>query len=196
MYYKVNLATEVIKSNQLKFKVFKVVNYITLVIGIAVLGLVGYTVYNNVAIGKLELQITNLINTIDNKRSAEVLQMEQLWGEYDSKLSAVSEILSNSTKYGLMLKEFATNLPAEAITTSISVSGDNMNIAINVPQNVMSKLKSFYDYTDELKSSFEKSFFINAGSIKIASWITEPDKKKPGFETLNVQFQIYSRKRV
>jgi len=196
MYYKVNLAAEIIKSNQLKFKVFKVVNYITLVIGIAVLGLTGYTVYNNVSIGKLETQITNLINTIDNKRSAEVLQMEQLWGEYDSKLSAVSEILANSTKYGLILKEFANNLPSEAIATSISVSGDNMNITINVPHNIMTKLKSFYDYTDELKSSFEKSFFINAGSIKIASWVTEPDKKKPGFENLNVQFQISSRKRV
>lgn len=140
--------------------------------------------------------ITNLINTIDNKRSAEVLQMEQLWEEYNFELLAVSEKLLNSTKYGLILKEFSNNLPNEVIVSSISISGDNMNVSMNVPQNIMYKFKSFYDYTSELKKSFDKTFFINSAGIKVVSWITEIDKKKHGFETLEVQIPLSSRKRL
>lgn len=194
--YKVNLATEIIKGNQIKFKFFKVINYVTLLIGVAILVLAGYSLYKKFSISTLESGITNLINTIDNKRSAEVLQMEQLWEEYNFQLLAVSEKLSNSTKYGLILKEFANRLPGEVIASSISISGDNMNVTVNVPQHIMNKLKSFHDYTAEFKKSFDKTFFINTEGIKVLSWITEIDKKKRGFETLEIQIPVSSRKRL
>ncbi|MDD5021270.1 MAG: hypothetical protein PHR82_03915 [Endomicrobiaceae bacterium] len=194
--YKVNLATEIIKGNQIKFKFFKVVNGITVLIGVTIILLIGYTLYKKINTNTLESSITNLINTIDNKRSPEVLQMEKLWEEYNFELLSVSEELLNSTKYGLILKEFANRLPNEAIVSAISMSGDNMNVTMNVPQEIMSKLKSFHDYTTELKTSFDKTFFINNEGIKILSWITEIDKKKRGFETLEVQIPIYSRKRL
>ena len=194
--YKVNLATEVIKGNQIKFKFFRVIDGLTLLIIVTILGLAGYTLYKKINTNTLEYNITNLINTIDNKKSSEVLQMEKLWEEYNFELLAVSEGLSNSTKYGLILKEFATRLPNEAIVTSISISGDNMNVTMNVPQDIMNKLKSFHDYTAELKKSFDKTVFINGDGIKILSWITEIDKKKRGFETLEVQIPLSSRKRL
>lgn len=43
--YKVNLATDIIKGNQIKFKFFKVVNGITLLIGVTIFALLGYTLY-------------------------------------------------------------------------------------------------------------------------------------------------------
>ena len=194
--YKVNLATEIIKGNQIKFKLFKVIDYITLFVGVITLVLAGYALYKKINTGALESGITNLINTIDNKRSSEVLQMEKSWEEYNFQLLAVSEKLSNSTKYGLMLKEFANQLPGEVVATSITISGDNMNITLNVPQNIMNKFKSFYDYGAELKKSFDKTVFINAEGIKVLSWVTEIDKKKYGYETLEIQMPIYSRKRL
>ena len=194
--YRINLATEIIKSNDIKFKFFKIVNYITLLITIVVLSLSAYAGYKKISITKLDSEITDLINTIDNKRTAEVVLLEQLWAEYDYKLQAVSEQLSNTTKYGLVLKEFATRLPYDAVLVSMVVSGDNMDAVINVPQGSMTKLKSFYDYAEELKKTFEGSYFINDGSIKVMSWILENEKKKPGFETLNVQFGLNSRKRL
>lgn len=194
--YKVNLATEIIKGNQIKFKFFKIVNCITVLIGLAIFGLSGYSLYKKLNISTLEAGITNLINTIDNKRSAEVLQMEKLWEEYNFQLLAVSEKLSNSTKYGLILKEFANRLPGEVIVTSMSISGDNMKITVNVPQNTMYKFKSFYDYGTEFKKSFDQTVFINAEGIKVLSWVMAMDKKKPGFETLEIQIPVSSRKRL
>lgn len=194
--YKVNLATEIIKGNQFKFGFFKIVNFITVLIGIVVLGLLGYTGYRNFIIGKLDVEITNLINTIDNKRSPEVLQMEKLWEEDNFQLLAVSEKLSNSTKCGLILKEFANRLPGEVVASSISISGDNMNVTVNVPQNIMNKFKSFYDYAAEFKKSFDKTFFINTEGIKVLSWVMAMDKKKPGFETLEIQMPVSLRKRL
>jgi hypothetical protein len=194
--YKINLATETIKSNQIKFKFFKIVNGVAVLIGLVVLGLVGYIGYEKFIINKLETGITNLINTIDNKRSPEVVQMEELWEKYNFELLAVSEKLSNSTKYGLILKEFANRLPNDAIVSSISILGDNMNVTLNVPENVMNKLKSFYDYAGELKTAFDKAFFINNGNIKVVSWVTDIDKKKYGFETLKVEMLLNSRKRL
>lgn len=194
--YKINLATEIIKGNQIKFKFFKIVNFITVLIVVAIVGLAGYSIYRKLNIIALEESITNLIITIDDKRSAEVLKMEKLWEEYNFQLLAVSEKLSNSTKYGLILKEFANRLPGEVVVTSISISGDDMKITVNVPQNTMYKLKSFYDYGAEFKKSFNEAVFINAEGIKVVSWVTEIDKKKQGYETLEIQVPISSRKRL
>jgi hypothetical protein len=141
-------------------KVVKFLKLFSLFLTFALAGVVGLSAYTFVKIQDTAIKINLLKGQIeDSRRLNKVKDVENQWTEYYYKLSAIKDIISQSTKAGLLLRDIGLYMPEGDKIVGIELNKNNQITEL-------AKIKGFsadYDiasYAGILKESYSRSSFI------------------------------------
>lgn len=193
-----NYINGIIKKEKYGGVFVKVIKLLNLLVQLLIIFFIVSSININNKVSACNNKISKIKSSIEEKRTANNIEdKEKLWNTYYYKLLAVKEQLHKNTNYCLVITELGTYFPKDVSILSLSCVGNELKMSVYVQKSIIETLNSFYDYSNILKSAFEKCAYIKKDDVLIESVANTdsfvPLKDKSG-NVLEVKLSILSRK--
>lgn len=192
--YEINLVQRAIVSSEKSQKAVKFLKLISLLLTFAIIGLMAYTVHTVMERDKVIDQINELKMKIDEiRRLNKIKDTEGEWTRNYNKMLAITDMISNNTKSGLMLREVGLYMPTGDYICSFALMPDK-----TIKQSIKAKVlsDSRYElplYSEVIKNAYERSTYLGVDPIEIGERETLEIKGRK-VEVLNVTMPFVTEK--
>ena len=166
--YRINYVTSIVKASKSENILIKFLKILNIFAQIAIVMLILQIFNLNNQINTCNDNIENIKKEIKEKRESNyITNIENDWTMYHYKLLAVTQMLSNRTNYGLILKNFAEVIPENIHVSEIFTKGIFFNFNLEFLKEKKKIYENNYKYADEIKAVFENNIYFNKDQMEL-----------------------------